>query len=226
MAFRRFRRSPRRSFRRRGSSMVTEPRRYQAANFFFTFDLQVPGPTGITFVTLELATTNHLVLGTSPQELSILPAAAKGIEIGGMVWNYENTVVAVSTGVPATLKVWNDLYWDRLTNNGAPNYLPTDVENSQSIVSSSPLVGDLNFPVRWIQRDFSELGVGVTAVQVGDSSGAHNRQLSHSKKIRRRIGDREGLYYTCVVRSDAASANDASTLRWTTAGTLYYRILF
>jgi len=208
--------------------MVTEPRKYQACSFFFTFDMLIPGPSNETFTVVELITTQHLQLGATPALQIIMPSAAKGAEVGGLVWNYEATVVTVSTNPGETLKVWNECYWDRLDAASAPIFNPATAIDTQSPISVAPLLTESNYPMRWIQRDFCELGITANAGlgNVGDCLGKHNRTLTHSKRIRRRIGDREGLYLSCMARSDAAAANNASTLRWSVAGTLYYRWLF
>jgi len=207
--------------------MVTEPRKYQACSFFFTFDMVIPGPSTPTFILVELLTTQHLQLGATPALEIIMPSAAKGAEVGGLVWNYEATIIATATNPGSTLKIWNECFWDRLDGNGAPIFNPATAIDTQSPISVAPLLTENNYPMRWIQRDFCEIGINANAVgPTGDSLGKHNRQLTHSRKIRRRIGDREGLYLSCMARSDAAAANNAATLRWSVAGTLYYRWLF
>lgn len=214
------RRFPKRSFRRTGTRMVTEPRRYQAANFFFTTDLRPTGPSTVDVQIVELVTTDHLFLGGTGNQI-IMPALSKGIEIGGFVYATNGIVTVSDTGgTNASVKMWFDLFWDRLDQNGAPasNYLVA-IDQTQFPISTAPQQPDTVYPMRWVHREFYEI-----YTKFADSTG-FTRKPTSSLKIRRRIGDREGLYLALAVRTDTGAAGDG-TYRLSASGTLYYRWIF
>lgn len=210
MAFRR-RSPPKKSFRRRGTAFVTEPRRYQACNFRFTSDLAITNANGTNFAILELATTAHLI-GTVGEQ------SVKGVEIGGIVYafSYVNmTAVAVVGSIIHSTELW----WDRLSSGGAPQYTPSDAYKTNSIVSIAPTVTDASYPTRWIHRNMGSL-----YPNFADRSGYDGPHNSINKRIKRRIGDREGLYLSASIQGGAEPG--IKTVRFDVLGTLYYRWIF
>lgn len=229
MPARRSFRSSRRVFRRRfaATRKVSAPGKLQACNFFFNTDLNNLFP-GVDFSILELATTGHLqVQGSSSFDIG-MENAIKGLELGGIVYNADVLVnVADTTG--DTGSWWIDLYWDSLLTNRQvfpvttiPNYNPaTVVAATQGPVAVPPTHADMEYPMRWIHRDFGQLFTSANF----DSAGAHARPIRVNKRLKRRLDDRSGLYLACCARGDGTSSNNAN-IRFQISGTLYYRWLF
>jgi len=227
MVFRRRFRSSRSRFKRlRGSRLVTEPKRYQSANFFFTVTL-LPPPVGSTpdFTIFEVCTTDHLNLGLSGSVNNVMPAAAKGLELGGIVYE-ANAICSAPDQSGVWYEIWLALYWDQQSINRSvfpnitiPTTLPDAWSTTQGPISITPPT-DALFPMRFIKRHGMMFGN-----ELFESAGKENQAPRGNIRLRRRIGDREGLYFGVAGLSDGAGDGDGN-VAVSIKGTLYYRWLF
>jgi len=231
MAFRRsFRRSAPRRFKRRGVRVITETKRWESANFFFS-ELFTATPLTSDVVAWDLMSVAHFSnFGTDPRQLQ---DAIRTVEIGGIVWD-TNVEPAGSSAASAFggARFFEVLATDRLDVNDNPASLVNmDWSLTQSPVSGSGSGAvDGDFPTRiHLRRTKSALGApsNPTAAQVGFATRDALSQApwrTQSVRIKGGLGDRQGIFFFHQLLNEDDNVTVTTTVQ--IAGTLYYRIRY
>jgi len=229
MATRRFRPSFRRAPRRGFTRAITEPKKWEAANFFFQ-ELFLAPSLAFDLVAWDLMSVAHFSgFGTDPRQLA---DAIKSVDIGGVVWDTQVFGINAGTGVLQSYNIIEVLATDRLTSSDLPACLPTlDWTLTASPVSgSSTGAVDGDFPVRiHKRRSFSGVANAATpsttnAVLASGYPVLSNSWSTQRCRIKGALGDRQGLF----LFQQLSSLSDASSINAQihVAGTLYYRVRY
>lgn len=231
MAFRRppFRRSFRRSFprRSRGVRQITEPRRWEMANFHYTGSIT---PTGLTSegVILDLISQAHFDNFGTDAQVRGLADAIRTVEVGGIVWTTMLYNLGSGTAAGAFNHIQEVLFTDRIDSSGSPE-TGIDWWATQAPIDPSG-VADADFPVRVHHRaarvlycpgtiDFSS-GIALSTA-IANSAVGPGSWPSRSVRIRGGLGDRQGLFLQLTVLNSEESAT--AFVAFKTVGSLYYR---
>lgn len=227
--YRRRRASFSRSFsrRRRGVRYVTEPKRWEAANFFFSENLTATAAARDILV-IDLMSVAHFdAFGTQPRQLT---DAMRTVEIGGIVWdNVLTNLVAGQSTATAHLTFHEVLCTDRIDANGNPVSLATcDWTLTQSPVSGSDTgATDADFPVRIHRRRMfaTTIPTAVTNVTAARHPVFSNTWGTNKVRLKGSLGDRQGLFLYLQLSNFTTQAGTMSLDSWI-GGTLYYRARF
>lgn len=229
MAFRKFRRSFRRSFsrRRRGVRLITEPRRWEAASFYVNWEVSPSAGTSEGIV-LDIVSQAHFDdFGLDTQATS-LANALRTVEVGGLVWDtlFLSSVPGGAQG--GVFPVQEILWTDRLDDTGAPAVgLTTDWWAIQSPIQVG--ASDDDYPVRihsrraagiWLPGTNDFQGGILTSTQTAAAPFQPQNWSTRSVRLRGGLGDRQGLFLQLTMNNDT---EDNEIVRGAWAGTLYYR---
>lgn len=234
MAFRRasFSRPFRRPFRRRrGVRQITEPKRWEAANFAFPWTINVL-PEGQNGVGLDLLSQAHFDdFGLTP-EVRALADAIRTVQIGGIVWDtvFYSFAFGETGQTGQVLPVQEILWTDRVNVNGAPitGTSPAWYDTQAPIDPGG--TEDEDYPVRIHARraagiyclGTNDVSAGILVNNAALASPLQPRTWStRSVRIKGGLGDRQGLFLSVHVAN--FSDTEALELSGQTFGTLYYR---
>lgn len=230
MAFRRsFRRfSAPRKRRSNFTRFITETRKWEAANFYFS---ETMAATALSFdlVAWDLMNVAHFSgFGTDPRQLS---DAIRSVDIGGVVWD-TMLMNPLATTTATRLTFTEVLATDRLLTNDQPASLPSlDWTLTSSPVSGSATGAvDGDFPVRIHKRRtygqfvLTSAGGSNTGYQASYPATFSNTWSTQRCRIKGALGDRQGLFL--FHQLNARQDNSGVSLFAEVSGTLYYRVRY
>jgi len=233
MAYRKFSRRP--SFRRaprRGVRTITEPKRWEAANFFFA-DTLTASAVNFDVVFWDVMHVGHFDnYGAGDRQI---PDAIRSMEIGGIVWDtcvsrIVGNATAPASGTEFLLHEW--LVTDRMSALYDPVSLATfDATTTQSPIAGTPTGGtDGDFPIRIHKRRFYAGNAPIPANELSSAVPARYPVFSNTwgtQKVRLKggLGDRNGLFLIHQLTNLNGNAGNLGC-NINVSGTLYYRIKF
>ena len=224
-----FSRSAPRRFKRRGTRLITEPKKWEMANFHFTGSMTPSGNLSEGVVLDFLSQCHFDDFGVDAQVRG-LTDAIRTVNIGGIVW----TTMLYNLGSGSASGEFNHvqeiLYTDRIDPAGSPvSGLTTDWWDTQAPIAPGGLQ-DGDFPVRVHARHARVLycpGTNDFAGGVGASTLLGNAALgaqtwpSRSLRLRGGLGDRQGLFLQLTTLNNGEGT---AFVGWKVVGSLYYQV--
>lgn len=224
-SFARFRRSSPRH-RRGGVRPATDLTRWQYATF--ATEQVVPVANSWVFSTVELIKIRDHIGDSTTSVGTMLNQVARKIELGGVVFDMRHTPAqAPLAASSATLRIWEGLAICELDEVGNPVGVDTDYHLSMMPVAVSATapantIPDFAAVQRFLWRRFHGASIGANNATLPTIPTSVSGRMQ-SVRIRRSIGDRQGLY---LLRGYLSTSGTSFTLNCSVAGTLYYRLRF
>lgn len=219
-------RSGRTTFRRpfrRGSGVrnVTEPRRWIAANFYFTHQLASETPADYVCVATPLVCLASQYEGVFNAGQSLLmESEARRIEIGGITWC--NAWRPGTNGLTDCLlqPVWSALYTDQVDIDGAPFYLP-DFDTSHYPIATAPTESNTTWPTRIHWRWFGGLNATSQDLTASINDPIIGAGGIKNLRLKKALDVNQGLFFATAFQNQANSpvAHEVDY-----SGTLYWRL--
>jgi len=214
--------------RRNFTRTITEPKKWEAANFFFQETMLAPA-LSFDLVLWDLMSVGHFSgFGADPRQLS---DAIKSVDIGGVVW--DTHLINMTAGAVTSHYSFQELL---ITDRLLPNDLPASLSSLDWTLTASPVSGsgtgavDADFPVRIHKRRSAGGLVGVaspTATVATLQAGYpvfSNSWSTQRCRIKGALGDRQGLFLCHQLNAHLDNSSVSGFIK--VAGTLYYRVRY
>lgn len=226
------RRAFKRPFRRRagGVRQITEPKRWQAANFNSVIQQEVTqDPFLGTTVMIELAKHQDHVGDMATGQGQSLSDIVTKFEIGGVVFDIDCYVVTeVGDADQVTLFHFTEfLCTIDLDSGGNPVVVPDFFQNQKPVAIANVnniIANDTDFPTRIHWRSSYSLGFPTQSAFLDQQARNVRPRFTKSLRLKRYITDRQGLYLGVCGLQNLVDPSAAFFVRF--SGTLYYRIRF
>jgi len=219
------------TFKRRGTRVITEPKRWELANFHFVGSI-TPNPDVSEGVVLDLISQSHFDDYGLDAQVRGVTDAMRSVDVGGLVWTtmFYNPGSGGATGAYGAVQEL--LYTDRIDPAGLPVAgLTTDWWDTQAPIAPAG-TQDAEYPVRLHQRharvlylpgtnDFAG-GVASSTLLANAAMGS-NAWPTRNQRIRGGLGDRQGLFLQLTLLNPNGNENQAFTA-FRVVGSLYYRV--